>query len=77
MRITDHAVLRYLERVDDIDVEGVRQRMAQDLNTTKARRLIDFAGSGRTPFRLKQNGLTYCFKGGILVTCYPTKSLRN
>lgn len=29
VRVTDHAVLRYLERVDGVDVEAVRQRIAE------------------------------------------------
>ena len=32
--VTDHAVLRYLERVRDIDVEALRQEIAQLLGVT-------------------------------------------
>ncbi len=69
IRVTDHAVLRYLQRVDGVDVEGVRQRIAESLDKSWTNDLVDFAGN--TPFKIKAPDLTCCVRSGTVTTCYP------
>ncbi len=69
IRVTDHAVLRYLQRVDGVDVEGVRQRIAESLDKSWTNDLVDFAGN--TPFKIKAPDLTCCVWDGRVTTCYP------
>ena len=64
----DHAVLRHIERVDNVDVEKARQQITEDLTTRHAQQLIGFGGRAR--FKLRKGKVTYCFKRGVLVTCY-------
>ncbi len=69
MKITNHALLRYLERVEGIDIEGFRQSLEDALNTPRLRQVIDFAGD--TNFKIKKSGVTFCLRGGHVTTCYP------
>lgn len=56
--ISDHALLRWLERVHGIDVEFFRQKL---LDETR-----DYIAVGATT--IKRDGATYIIKDGILVT---------
>ncbi len=56
--VTDHAVLRYLERVCAIDIEAIRQRIYRDV-----RPALTSGGTGVTV-----NGIRYRFKGGVVAT---------
>ena len=69
MKITDHALLRYLERAEGIDTERFRQYLEDALNTPRLRQVIDIAGN--TNFKIKKGGITYCIRGGHVTTCYP------
>ena len=68
MKITDHALLRYMERVKGIDTEGFRQYLEDALNKPRLRQVVDFAGD--TNFKVKTGGITYCIRGGHVTTCY-------
>lgn len=68
-KITDHALLRYLERAEGLDIEGFRQYLEDGLNTPRLRQVIDFAGD--TNFKIKKGGITFCIRGGHVTTCYP------
>ena len=67
--ITDHALLRYLERVKGIDVEGCREPLEKAFESPRMRRVIEFMGD--TNCKIKSNGITYCVRGGRVMTCYP------
>ena len=70
IEITDHAILRFVERVVGIDIEGIRKDIERDLNTSGEQ----FAGfTGNTEFKLKRNGIIYCFRNRRVTTCYPQK----
>ena len=44
IKVSDHAVVRYLERVEGLDVEAVRQTIASFLDSPTARKLVEFSG---------------------------------
>ena len=69
IKVTDHAVLRYLQRMDGVDIESVRQRIAESLNKPRIEVLLRFAGN--TPLKVKTDDLTYCVRSGVVTTCYP------
>jgi hypothetical protein len=56
--VSDHAVLRFLQRVQGIDIEKVRQHIA----TTCAPAIA--AGA----VTLKADGAQYCFRNGAVIT---------
>lgn len=56
--ITDHALLRWLERVHGIDIDFFRQAL---LDETR-----DYIEIGATAVR--KDGVTYIFKNGRLIT---------
>lgn len=63
--VTDHALLRYLERVEGIDVEAARKVVERIVQTG-----IDEGASG-----VLSNGMRYCLKVGAVVTVKPISSL--
>ena len=69
MRISDHAVLRYLERRLGIDVDSVRHEIAAAVDTPLMRDVADFAGE--TGWSVGLDGMVYCFRGGTMTTCFP------
>lgn len=71
VRVTDHAVLRYLQRVYGVDVESIRRSIAESLNKRSVEGMIDFAGGTRC--KIKMNGLIFCLKRGHVTTCYPKR----
>ena len=66
-RVTDHALLRYLERFEGVDVPGARARLDEQLGGRIAD-LLEFAGDA--PFRIRCGADTFCGSGGRIVTCY-------
>ena len=73
INVSDHAVLRYLERFKGIDVEGTRQALAQILDTPRMNHVIEFTGEARC--KIKKTDGVYCVKGSTLTTCYPSKKI--
>ena len=69
VKVTDHAVLRYLQKVKGVDVEGVRHHIAESLNKSWTDNFIVFAGNA--PFKVKAPDLTCRIKGSVVTTCYP------
>jgi len=57
-RVTDHAVLRYLERVQGINVELVRRTIGHRVG-----RAVDLGACGLT-----LDGINYKIEGGVVVT---------
>lgn len=62
--VTDHAVLRYLERVKGFDVESVRKQIAE--------RCAPYVAGGLTA--LHADGVKYEFHKGVVVTVAPACS---
>ena len=75
IKVTDHAVLRHLQRVDGVDVESVRQRIAETVNRPRAADLVRFAGDA--PFKVKAQDLIYCVRAGAVTTCYQRPRRRR
>ena len=71
INVSDHAVLRYLERFEGIDVEGARRSLAQALDTPRMHQIIEFAGESHCKIK-KADGI-FCVQGRTLTTCYPDK----
>lgn len=67
-KYTDHAVLRYLERVEGIDVERVHRHLGEVLDTPMERRAVDFMGNAGGKFKVGE--IIYCVRDGGIITCY-------
>lgn len=63
IRITDHALLRWLERAHDIDVEFFRNKLAE---------LVE-PHANLPPKRVEIGGLWFIFNGKVLTTVVPNK----
>ena len=71
MKITDHTVLRYLERVAGMDIEGLRRRIEDDLNTPRTQRAIESMSRRGARLKIKTDRIIYCIRDGVITTCYP------
>ena len=75
--ITDHAVLRYLERNVGMDIDRIRRSLAeQAMNDPRTRKGIDEFGDARYNIK-KGEGIIFCMKGGAMTTTYPTKKKKR
>ncbi|MCA0425647.1 MAG: hypothetical protein LCH61_20455 [Proteobacteria bacterium] len=64
MRISDHALIRFLDRVAGLDVEGLRATLALSLD--RAHRAAESLGAA--DYTVKADGLVYVVRDGVLVT---------
>lgn len=64
--ITDHALLRWLERVHGIDVDGFRQRLHDE-----SKPYLDAGAKAWT-----RGGATYIARGGRLVTVKTGREMK-
>ena len=55
--ITDHALLRYMEREQGIDVEDLRNRLATDFVRAACQARATKVILGKTEFRISRDGL--------------------
>ena len=60
MRISDHVVLRYMQRRLGFDVDAVRQQIEATFNSRKMREIVEFAGD--VPWRVRAGGMVYCVR---------------
>lgn len=58
--VSEHALLRYLERVEGVDLDAIRQKILGDGTAAS----ISFARTGR----IKKKDLTLVFKDRVVVT---------
>lgn len=63
-QVTDHAVLRYMERVLGIDVSALRAEILPPMRA----KAVKTIGNGRLPLG---NGLDLVIKGGQVITIAP------
>lgn len=61
VHITDHALVRYLERVLLVDVESLRRRIGREIDARLIEELPDPCG------------VTYKLQGKAVTTCVPVK----
>ncbi|RJF70893.1 hypothetical protein [Rhodopseudomonas palustris] len=70
--ISDHALLRLLERAGGLDVAALRTAIRASLQ-----RATDAADAlGQSDYHVVADGLTYVVRGGVLVTLLPGAHLR-
>lgn len=66
-RISDHCLLRFLERAGGMDVEGVRRALAVSLQ-----RAFDTGRAvGAAEYSIAAEGLVFVVRNGQVVTCLP------
>ena len=66
IEVTDHAIVRYLERVLGVDLDGVREVIIRSLDSQQAMRLVEFGGGARC--RITVGGVTFCLRGHTVTT---------
>lgn len=66
-QISDHALLRFLERAGGLPVEALRLELSASL--TRATRAA--ASLGLTGYSIAADGLTYIIRDGVCVTVLP------
>jgi len=62
--VSDHALVRFLERAGGLDVEGLRAALGASLS--RAGRAAKAIGAGE--FAVKADGLVYVIERGVVVT---------
>ena len=70
-RVSDHALLRFLERAGGIDVEALRAAVTVGL----ARGSAAAAAMGVVDYHVVVDGLCYVVRAGVLVTVQPEGSV--
>jgi hypothetical protein len=61
-RVSDHAVLRYMQRVQGFDVEALRRRIG---------RIVDRHPDHVTASGIVSGGFVYKLQGGVVATIIP------
>ena len=74
IRISDHALVRYLERIEGLDVDGIRRQIAESLGSPLAKRLIEF--SSGADCKIKTGKAVYCLRGKTVTTCIERNERR-
>ena len=65
--VTDHALVRWLERVRGVPMEEIRAAIAADIS----RGVIagETIALGKVGFKVKRDGVVYFIRDGHVVTC--------
>lgn len=71
MKISNHALERYWERIKKMDINEIQKRIRADLERPGFHKAIERFRDA--PFKYKINGITYCLRGYTVTTCYPSK----
>jgi hypothetical protein len=66
--VSNHAILRFLERVHGVDVESVRKRILTPL-------VIEAVKAGAT--RITVEGVRFIIKNGVIVTAWEGEDVRR
>ena len=69
LRISDHALVRFLDRAGGLDVEGLRVRIERAL--ARAAMVADRVGA--RDYAIHADGLTYHVRDGTVVTVVPQR----
>jgi len=64
LEITDHAVLRYIERVHKIDIEAIKKQMQKGLK----KELLNSVGNNKLIIKTKE--CDFIIENGKLITVY-------
>jgi len=72
-QISDHALVRFLERVGGMEIEAVRDALAASLHRAhQAARTL-----GRNDFLIRVDGAVYVVRGDVVVTVLDDKDPRD
>jgi hypothetical protein len=66
VEVSDHALVRWLERAHDIDMEFYRRQLAEQVQ--------DAAAAGAKAIVI--DGLLFCIRDGVLVSVVPARGRR-
>ncbi len=69
-RVSDHALLRFLERAGGVDVEALRGAVAASLARASEAATV----MGATDYHVVVDGLCFVVRSGVLVTVSPEGS---
>ena len=75
MNISDHVVLRYMQRKFGVDVDAVRREIETTVDTRGTRRVADFAG--KVPWRVRAGGMVFCVRGDTVTTCFRDEPVHS
>ncbi|MBB5046770.1 hypothetical protein HNR60_001518 [Rhodopseudomonas rhenobacensis] len=67
INVSDHALLRLLERAGAVDVEALRRAVA----TSIGRAVLVAESIGASEFVIVADGLSYVVKNGVVTTVFP------
>lgn len=67
IKVSDHAVVRYLERCQGVDVDAVRHAIASSLDSGAARKLVEFSGGAHC--KISVGGVSYWLRQDTVTTC--------
>lgn len=67
LQVSDHALVRFLQRVAGVDVEALRVEIARSLD--RAAVAAERIGGG--DYTIRAEGVTYRIKKGVVTTVYP------
>lgn len=67
IRVTDHALVRFLQRVGGLDIEAVREA----LTTSLKRAQVVADGVGKRNYNVLADGIVYVVRDGVVVTVLP------
>jgi hypothetical protein len=73
IKVSDHALVRFLERTGAAEIEPLRQALTASL--TRAATAAAVLGEHR--FTVVSDGLRYVVRGGVLVSVLPEKRGRS
>lgn len=68
LEISDHAILRYLERIENIDINKIKDRIKNELINEEIKNQVKILGNGIFPIK---NNLKAVIKNNIVITIYP------
>ena len=75
MKVSDHVVLRYMQRKLGVDVAAVRRKIEAAVDTRGTRRMLEFAGD--VAWRVRADGMVYCVRDGTVTTCFHARPPRS
>lgn len=71
--VSDHALLRHLERVEGIDIEALRADLESEFS--RAHAAADLIGLRN--YSIRTRGVTYVVRGGTVTTVLPALGERS
>lgn len=73
IHISDHALIRFLERLAGLDTDELRQKLGRSLE--RARRAAEQLGADE--YTVKAGGIVYVIKDNTLVTLFEPQEVKR